>query len=104
MGLADKLKAGVKNVDNRLGQSVDSVKFDSKISDEKSKKNKAIDEAGEKMFAAYLEGKTELTQEIIDLFETAKKCDEEIERLQKEKEQMKADAAAEREANRKAAE
>ena len=104
MGLTDKLKAGVKNVDSRLGQSVDSVKYDSKISDQKSIKRKALDEAADIMFAAYLEGKAEISDAVKDLFETAKKCDAEIEKLQKEKEDMKAEAAAEREANRKAAE
>lgn len=103
MGLADKLKAGVKNVDNRLGQSVDSVKYDSKISDQKATKRKALDEAADIMFAAYLEGKAEVTDAVKALFETAKKCDAEIEKLQKEKEDMIAEASAEREANRKAA-
>lgn len=104
MGLTDKLKAGVKNVDNRLGQSVDSAKYDSKISDQRGSRRKYLDEASDKMYKAYLEGKTELTDEVKDLFDKAKECDAEIEKLEKEKEEMKAKAHDEREANRKAAE
>ena len=103
MGFMDKMKAGAKNLDNRLGQSVDSASYDSKIYDQKSAKEKAIKDAGEKMFAAYCEGKTEITSEIKDLYEKAKACDVEIEKLEKEKAEMIAKAEAERQANRDAA-
>ena len=104
MGLSDKLKAGVKNVDSRLGQSVDSAKYDSKISEQRGSRRKYLDEASDKMYACYLEGKTELSDEVKSLFDKAKECDAEIEKLEKEKEEMKSKAHEEREANRKAAE
>ena len=43
MGLWDKTKTAVKNVDNRMGQSVDSAKYDSKISELEEKANKYED-------------------------------------------------------------
>ena len=104
MGFMDKVSAGVKNVDNRLGQSVDSAKYDSKISDQKNIKRKAIEEAGQKMFEAYLAGNCAVTDEIKELFEKAKACDAEIEKLEKEKAEMIEANKAERQANRDAAE
>ena len=103
MGFMDKVKAGAKNLDNRLGQSADSLSYDSKISDQKDIKRKAIQEAGEKMFAAYCEGKVEVTDEIKALYETAKACDVTIAQLEKDKADMIAKAEAERQANRDAA-
>ena len=103
MGFMDKMKAGAKNLDNRLGQSVDSASYDSKIYDQKSAKEKAIKDAGEKMFAAYCEGKTEITDEVKELYEKAKACDVEVEKLRKEKADMISKAEAERQANRDAA-
>lgn len=103
MGLMDKIKTDIKNVDNRLGQSVDSAKFDSKISDQKNDKKKAIQEAGEKMYAAYLEGKTEICDEAKALFDKAKACDDEIAKLEAEKAEMIEKAKAERENNKNSA-
>ena len=101
MGLMDKMKTGAKNFDNRLGQSVDSAKYDSKISDQKNIKRKAIEEAGQKMFDAYVEsGATSITDEIKELYEKAKACDVEIEKLEKEKAEMIEANKAERQANR----
>ena len=103
MGLMSKVKADLKNVDNRLGQSVDSAKYDSKISDQKNQKKKYISESGDLMFAAYLEGKTEITDEIKALFDKAKECDAEISRLEAEKTEMIEKAKAERESNKDSA-
>ncbi len=101
MGFMDKLSTGVKNVDNRLGQSVDSAKYDSKISDQKNIKRKAIEEAGQKMFEAYLaNGAASITDEVKELYEKAKACDVEIEKLEKEKAEMIEANKAERQANR----
>jgi len=98
------MKAGASNVGNRLEQSVDTVSYDSKISDQKSAKRKAIEEAGNKMFAAYdADGTTQITDEIKELFEKAKACDVEIAHLEKENEDNIAAKKAERKANRDAA-
>jgi len=102
MGLWDKTKTAVKNADNRMGQSVDSAKYDSKISDQKNAKKKAIEEAGQKMFEAYCEGKCELTAEVKELYDKAKACDEEIAKLEKEKADMISGNEAARQANRDA--
>ena len=103
MGFMDKVSAGVKNVDNRIGQGVDSAKYDSKISDQKNIKNKSLKEAGEKLFEGFLAGNAAVTDEIKALLEKAKACDEEIAKLEKEKEEMIAANKAERQANRDAA-
>ena len=100
MGLMDKMKTGAKNFDNRLGQSVDSAKYDSKISDQKNIKNKSLKEAGEKLFEGFMAGNAAVTDEIKALLEKAKACDEEIAKLEKEKEEMIAANKAERQANR----
>jgi ppGpp synthetase/RelA/SpoT-type nucleotidyltranferase len=52
------------------------------------------------MFDAYAEGKTELTAEVKELYEKAKACDEEIKKLEAEKEELKQKAHEEREARR----
>jgi predicted RNase H-like nuclease (RuvC/YqgF family) len=96
----DKLKTGLKNTDSLTGQKIDEAKYDNKISEQKSQKRKAIEEAGEKMFDAYAEGKTELTAEVKELYEKAKACDEEIKKLEAEKEELKQKAHEEREARR----
>jgi uncharacterized protein YbcC (UPF0753/DUF2309 family) len=100
MGFGDKLKAGMSNVNSRLNQSVDSAEYDSKISSQKRDKEKAIAEAGQKMFEAYIAGTTELTAEVKELFDKAKACDAEIEKLEKEKQEMKDAAHQEREDRR----
>lgn len=101
MGLMDKMKTGAKNLDNRMGQSVDSAKYDSKIADQKNIKKKAIEEAGQKMFEAYVaNGSTAITDEVKELYEKAKACDAEIEKLEKEKADMIEANKAERQSNR----
>lgn len=96
MGLFDKAMAGISNAGNRINQEADEANYNSKIYDQKKAKEKAISEAGEKMFAAYTEGKTEITDEIKELFEKAKTCDENIAKLEKEKQEMIDKAKAER--------
>ena len=101
MGLMDKMKTGAKNLDNRMGQSVDSAKYDSKIADQKNIKRKAIEEAGQKMFEAYIaSGAASITDEVKELYEKAKACDAEIEKLEKEKADMIEANKAERQSNR----
>ncbi len=96
MGLLNKMKAGVANTGNYTSQKADEASFNSKINDQKNTKKKLIAEAGDKMFAAYTEGKYELTDEIKDMFARCVECDKEVERLEQEKADMIAKAEAER--------
>ncbi len=101
MGFMDKMKTGAKNLDNRMGQSVDSAKYDSKIADQKNVKKKAIEDAGQKMFEAYVAtGSATITDEVKELYEVAKACDVEIAKLEKEKAEMIEANKAERQSNR----
>lgn len=100
MGFMDKLKTGASNTNNALEQSSKESEFNSKINDQKKQKAKLIADAGEKVFAAYLEGKTELSDEVKDMYEKCKACDAEVEKLEKEKADMIADYEAQREAKR----
>ncbi|MBO4502618.1 MAG: hypothetical protein J5707_03045 [Candidatus Methanomethylophilus sp.] len=102
MGLLDKMKAGVANTGNYTSQKADEASINSKISDQKNTKKKLISESGEKMFAMYLEGKTELTDEIKEMFAKCVECDKEVERLEAEKAEMIAKYEGERQARRDA--
>lgn len=84
MGFGDKLKASLNNANSRISQSADSASYDSKINDQKRDKEKALQEAGEKMYDVYKSGKKTITDEVVALFDKAKACDAEIEKLQKE--------------------
>ncbi|AGI48010.1 hypothetical protein TALC_01018 [Thermoplasmatales archaeon BRNA1] len=100
MGFGDKLKAGISNAGNYTEQKADEARYNSKISDKKNEKAKAIKEAGEKMFALYLDGKSEINDEIKALYEKAIECDKEIEKLEKEKAEMVDAAKKERQDRR----
>ena len=102
MGLLDKMKAGVANTGNYTSQKADEASINSKISDQKNTKKKLISESGEKMFAMYLEGKTELTDEIKEMFAKCVECDKEVEKLEAEKAEMIAKYEGERQARRDA--
>lgn len=81
----DKLKTTIKNTDSLAGQKLDEAKYAGKISDQKSKKNKFLNEAGEKIFEIYLTGVTEIDASVTEILDKAKACDEEIARLEAEK-------------------
>lgn len=100
MGFLDKAKAGLSNAGNYTEQKAEEARFDGKIYDQKRDKEKAVREAGEKMYAAYLDGKTEITDDVKALFEKAKACEEEIKKLEEEKQNMIDKAHNEREARR----
>ena len=100
MGFLDKVNAGISNAGSRLSQEADEASYNSKIHDQQRDKSKALEQAGQIMFDAYKEGKTEITSEVKDLFEKAKACDVEIEKLEKEKAEMIEKAHQEREDRR----
>ena len=102
MGLLDKMKAGAANAGNYTSQKADEATINSKISDQRNTKKKLIAESGEKMFALYLEGKTELSDEIKDMYAKCVECDKEIEKLETEKAEMIAKYEGERQARRDA--
>ena len=100
MGFLDKVNAGISNAGSRLSQEADEASYNSKIHDQQRDKSKALEQAGQIMFDAYKDGKTEITSEVKDLFEKAKACDTEIEKLEKEKAEMIEKAHQEREDRR----
>ena len=102
MGLLDKMKAGVANTGNYTSQKADEATINSKISEQKSTKKKLISDSGEKMFALYQEGKTELSDEIKDMFAKCIECDKKVEELEAEKAEMIAKYEGERQARRDA--
>ena len=96
------MKAGVANTGNYTSQKADEASINSKISDQKNTKKKLISESGEKMFALYIEGKTELSDEIKEMFAKCVECDKEVEKLEAEKAEMIAKYEGERQARRDA--
>ncbi|MCQ2079064.1 MAG: hypothetical protein MJZ38_03280 [archaeon] len=103
MGFLDKARAGLSNAGNRINQEGEEASYNSKIYDQKKAKEKALAEVGEKLYASYKEGKAEITVEVKELFEKAKTCEAEIEKLEKEKQEMIEKAKAERQERRDAA-
>lgn len=100
MGFGDKLKASMSNANSRLNQEADEASFNSKINDKKKEKEEALNKAGEKLYEVYISGKTEVTDEVKAFLDTAKGCDDEIAKLEKEKQDMKDKAQKERDDRR----
>lgn len=100
MGLMDKMKAGVANAGTYTSQKADESSYNLKISDQRNKKKKLLEEAGDKMFALYQDGKKEISDEIKDMFEQCIACDKEIEKLEAEKAEMIAEKEKERQDRR----
>ena len=98
MSFTDKIKTGLKNTDSLAGQKVDEAKYETKIAEQKSQKRKFLSDANDRMFEAYCKGFA-VPDEVRDLYEKAKTCDVEVDRLEAEKKDIIAKAKAERESN-----
>lgn len=98
MGFMDKITAGVKNVDNKIGAGIDESKYNVKIYELKKEADDIKSKIGDSVYQAYSKGET---------FDYKPDCAkikaiyEEIDVMEKEKQEMLKDSAAEREQNRK---
>ncbi|MDY0251911.1 MAG: hypothetical protein RBQ96_02220 [Candidatus Methanomethylophilaceae archaeon] len=98
MGFMDKVSAGIKNVDNKIGADIDESKYNSKIRELQREIDEMKSKLGDKIYQAFLKG---------EAFDGKKCCEnikakyEEIDSTEKEKQEMVAAAKAERENNRK---
>lgn len=101
MGLFDKVSAGIKNVDNKIGADIDESKFNSRIRDLQKEIEDLKSKLGDRIYQAFLKG---------DKFEPKECCEkikskyDEIDETEKEKQKKIEAAKAEREKNRKDAE
>lgn len=101
MGIMDKVSAGIKNVDNKIGADIDESKYNSKIRELQKEIEEMKSKLGDRIYQAFLKGET---------FDVKKCCGNikakyaEIDKTEKEKQEMVAGAKAEREKNRKEAE
>ena len=98
MGFMDKISAGFKNVDNKLGAGFDESKFNSKIRDIEKEIDEMKAELGDRVYKAFLEGDKFYHKPCC---EKIKENYEKIEDIEKEKQEMLDATAAEREKNRK---
>jgi len=104
MGFMDKVKTGLDNTASLSSQKIDEAKYETKVADKKRDIRKAKDDIGEKLYDAWKNDTPEVRDEIITICERIKSLEEEIEAIQKEKEDLKNRCHEEREARRKSAE
>lgn len=90
MGLMDKMKDKAKEVDTKLGNSIDKSKLDSQIRDEERAIEKAVSEIGQKIVDALKAGKTAAEADVQELYEKIKAAEAKIEELKKQKEEIDA--------------
>ena len=66
MAFFNKTKAAGKNFVNRIGQTIDTSSYETKISAQRATKNKLFTDVGEMMYEIYIAGKKQPTQEVYD--------------------------------------
>ncbi|MDO5861629.1 MAG: hypothetical protein Q4Q58_02360 [Thermoplasmata archaeon] len=88
MGLMDKVKDKAKEVDTKLGNSIDKSKLDSQIRDEERAIEKAMAEIGQKVVDAIEAGKTAAEADVQALYDKIKAAKDKIEELKKLKEEI----------------
>lgn len=96
----DKVSAGLKNADSKLGQEVDESRYNSKIRSLEKDISDLKAKLGEKVYEAFEKNEEFDTKPCC---EKIKSIYEEIAAVEAEKEEMIASAKAEREKNRKEA-
>lgn len=104
MGLFNKIKAGAKNIDSKLGEGYDSYSIKNKISAEKKKLDEVYREIGEICYT-HKGSFTKTVQK--DLDEKFTKVDiilKDISKFEAQLEEVKTKAKEERDANNKEAE
>lgn len=85
MGFMDKVKDSVKDVDNKIGISIDKGKLDSQIRDEERKIEDLTEEIGKAVVETLKSGKTMAEVDIGDRFDKIKECEKNIEDLKAKK-------------------
>lgn len=93
----DKVSAGIRNVDSKIGSTIDEEKYNSKIRDLERDIEKLKCKLGEKVYEAAIKGGTFDSKECVKMIKSKY---EEIKNTEKEKEEILAKAKAEREKNR----
>lgn len=102
MGFMDKVKTGLKNVDNKASQKMDEAKINSEVRKRKSEIEKIKVEIGETYYKARNGGGEAPLDEMNRLYDKIVELEAEIVELEEEKERIIAEGKAMREANRQA--
>lgn len=89
MGFMDKVKESVKNVDEKVGNVIDSEKIDSKIREQEREIEKITAEIGKAVVADLKEGKEIVKTAIDELYAKITEAEKKIEDLKAEKEALK---------------
>ena len=89
MGFMDKVKESVKNVDEKVGNAIDSEKIDSKIREQEREIEKITAEIGKAVVADLKEGKEVVRTAIDELYAKITEAEKKIEDLKAEKEALK---------------
>lgn len=89
MGFMDKVKESVKNVDEKVGNAIDSEKIDSKIREQEREIEKITAEIGKAVVADLKEGKEIVRTAIDELYAKITEAEKKIEDLKAEKEALK---------------
>ena len=89
MGFMDKVKESMKNVDEKVGNVIDSEKIDSKIREQEREIEKITAEIGKAVVADLKEGKEIVRTAIDELYAKITEAEKKIEDLKAEKEALK---------------
>ena len=89
MGFMNKVKESVKNVDEKVGNAIDSEKIDSKIREQEREIEKITAEIGKAVVANLKEGKEIVRTAIDELYAKITEAEKKIEDLKAEKEALK---------------
>ena len=89
MGFMDKVKESMKNVDEKVGNAIDSEKIDSKIREQEREIEKITAEIGKAVVADLKEGKEIVRTAIDELYAKIIEAEKKIEDLKAEKEALK---------------
>ena len=89
MGFMDKVKESMKNVDEKVGNAIDSEKIDSKIREQEREIEKITAEIGKAVVADLKEGKEIVRTAIDELYAKITEAEKQIEDLKAEKEALK---------------
>ena len=89
MGFMDKVKESMKNVDEKVGNAIDSEKIDSKIREQEREIEKITAEIGKTVVADLKEGKEIVRTAIDELYAKITEAEKKIEDLKAEKEALK---------------
>ncbi|MGN0097857.1 MAG: hypothetical protein ACI38Y_00840 [Candidatus Methanomethylophilaceae archaeon] len=89
MGFMDKVKESAKNLDEKVGNAIDSEKLDSKIRDQEREIEKITAEIGKAVVANLKDGKDVDMEAVKALYAKITDADKKIEELKAEKEALK---------------